>query len=225
MRSLIQQPFGIGDIIFCQNIAHKLIEDGFAVFWPVQEMFLHGLKKAYPLIKWLPENQSPINLNNRRTGMIRGFHCVPIRFSDTIQGVPYKYVMRAKYDMMGMNWEEWTKRAKWVRDLEKESQLKNLVGAVGEYTLVNNNFHGKHMKRTGIKTEGCVEMRYVDGYSLFDWAGVIEAAKDIHTVSTSIVYLMEILQLNCVPSIYIRHPQESNHDNYKYLLKKEYNFV
>lgn len=34
---LINQSHGLGDILFCQKIAHKLIEYGHVVYWPIAQ--------------------------------------------------------------------------------------------------------------------------------------------------------------------------------------------
>ena len=33
----IYQPAGLGDILFCQKIAYKLIEYGYTVYWPMHK--------------------------------------------------------------------------------------------------------------------------------------------------------------------------------------------
>jgi hypothetical protein len=60
----------------------------------------------------------------------------------------------------------------------------------------------------------------MEGYSLFDWAAVMEQAVEIHTVSTSIIYLLELLHLRA--HIYIRRPDERSHSYYDYLLEQKH---
>ena len=36
-KCLIKQPAGIGDILFCQKIVYKLLNDGYEVWWPVDD--------------------------------------------------------------------------------------------------------------------------------------------------------------------------------------------
>ena len=64
-----------------------------------------------------------------------------------------------------------------------------------------------------------MDMRNIDGFSLYDWAMVIEGAKEIHTVSTSILYILELLKVKPVVNLYKRFPDEKDHRNYDYLLK------
>lgn len=221
-KALILQSFGLGDVIFSQSIANHYMSIGYEITWPVKPIFLDQVKSAYPKINWIPEGRTPVNMRTKAMGERNGYHVLPIRFSDTIMRVPYKEVMKAKYYMVGLDWQTWRDHAMWVRAEEKENSLIEELGAKGDYCLVNSNFTTKN-KRRDVKPKTdlpIIEMDYLDGYSLFDWAKVIENAKEIHTVSTSIIYMMEMLKLRCAPHIYVRRPIESNHDFYSYILQK-----
>ena len=225
-KSIILQPRGIGDIIFCQTIAQKLISSGHEVTWPVDKQFLEGLKRAYPEINFIPDSETPVSIDTRKFTKVNGYNVYPIRFSDTIHGVNYKNVMRAKYDMMGMDFMDWKKCAMWTRDEAQENKLVDLVNAKGEYCLVNDNFTtaGRRAVLQYKTNLPIVKMDYIPGFSLFDWAKVIENATEIHTVSTSILYMFEVLGLSCIPSIYIRRPVEKDHSFYNYLFTKPFNY-
>jgi len=224
MKKVILQAFGLGDIVFCQSIANKIISDGGELIWPVLPQFYEQVKRAYPKINFVLS--SPVSMEIKDFRIENGYQVIPLRFSDTYMRVPYAKVMRAKYDMMGMDYIKWTEGAKYERDLEKEKKLAELVGAEGEYCLVNP-FFTRNNRIIDIPASELkqVNMREISGYSLFDWSTVIENATEIHTVSTSIVYLFELLDLKCKPYIYVRRPIEKDHSYYNYLLKKPYNYV
>ena len=58
-----------------------------------------------------------------------------------------------------------------------------------------------------------------------DWGRVIENASAMHTVGTSINYIIELLPTKARQiHLYPRIPQEKNFDNYDYLLSKDYIF-
>lgn len=224
-KVFINQPFGIGDCIFAQGIAMHYINLGMDVYWAVEDMYLDGLKRAYPRVNWIARSQSPVPDKIRGFQDYKGYYVVPIRFSDSIMRVPYKEVMRAKYDMIGLNWTIWSKHAMFERDYDREEQLADLLGANGEYHLVNTNYKGVNLKTIDINLPEnrlkTIKMGFVDGYSLFDWMGIIENATEITTVSTSIVYLLELIpKLKCVPEIRLRLPDEINHDNYMYIMTR-----
>ena len=64
-------------------------------------------------------------------------------------------------------------------------------------------------------------MTSISGFSLFDWHLVIEKATEIHTVGTSINYLIELLDINSKEvNLYKRLPDENHFHNYDYILKR-----
>lgn len=221
--ALIQQFAGIGDVIFCA----KLITDicrGYKVVWAVHPDYVEGLNRAYPMFTFIDYTKFHIDYNNRQDIETNGVRMIPLRFTDQLLRVPFRQCMRSKYDFYKTDWTKW-REVQPIRNKEKERELMELVGAKGSYTLINTKFRTGMTGGVKIPCEG-IEMRQTPGFSLFDWMGVIENATDIHTVSTSIIYLMELVELKCVPHIYIRVPDEKNHDNYNYIMTRhKYNFM
>jgi hypothetical protein len=133
--------------------------------------------------------------------------------------------MRSKYDMYGVDWRDWNKYNNYQRDMNREKRLFESLGLTeGEpFTLINRTFRTDLSKRADIRVSNGlkqVEMRYIEGYSLFDWSYTIQQATEIHTVSTSIIYLLEMLELKAKHiGIYIRRPDETSHEYYDYILR------
>lgn len=229
--AFILQYFGIGDIIFTAHIATELQKKGYNVLFPVLPEFVQSCQLAYPQFTFLDVNhfqKPPFEIKDDRT--VNGTRYIPLRWTYEIMKVPYKLCMRSKYDYMGMKWTDWTKTP-FKRNEGRESALFEKLGLNDgqPYCLVNRNFKSLMHRRAnfaipqGIKI---VEMGKVGDFTLFDWCKVIENATEIHTVSTSIIYLFEQLNLNCKPYIYIRKPEEQNHDNYSYILRNhQYNLM
>lgn len=212
-KACILQPHGIGDIIFAQTLVRSLGD--YDITWPILPQFVDDLKRAYPDINFIPDKSSPVPLNYRNKSVVNGYSTVPIRFSDTIQRVPYSQVMRAKYDMYGMDFTNWKKLASWQRDYKKENELFNLLNLPKNYTLVNKTYMSDMSRKSDIDIEG-IELRQIEGFSLFDWALVLEKAKEIHTVSTSLLFVLDLLETGPV-HVYLRQPIEHNHSNYDYI--------
>lgn len=221
MKALISQPFGLGDHIFTVTIARDLIKKGMEVVYPVQGHYLEGNKRAYPDIQWVHVDEIDNGLLEiKRKEKAGGYEVYPLRWANEILRLPYKDCMKAKYLWYGWNYRDWTKNAQWARNSETEAKLAELVGATGEYTLVNRYFRGDASGVADIRVEGnVVEMRNIEGFSLFDWGQVIENASQIHTVSTSILYMLEMMLFNHVIHLYKRWPDERDHRNYQYLLR------
>jgi len=210
----VLQHHGIGDVIFCQTLVRSL--GNYDITWPVQSQFIEGLKRAYPDIEWIPDTQSPVPLDIKRDCWHGEYRVIPIRWSDQILKVPYRHVMKAKYDMYRMPFQTWKRDAMWKRDYEKENQLFKLLNLKPkEYILKNLTFLSNSSRKIDIQIDG-IEMKEIHGFSLFDWAKVFENAKEIHTVSTSILYILDMLD-TCPVNVYVRRPIERDHSFYSYI--------
>jgi glycosyltransferase involved in cell wall biosynthesis len=210
----VLQPHGLGDVIFTQTLIHSLGD--YEVTWPVKKHFVEDLNRAYPQFKFIPENESPINLNTKKDSIVNGYRTIPIRWSNELQRVPYAKVMRAKYDMFRKNFQSWKERAIWNRNEAKENELFALLALTkGEYSIKNLTFGCNLQCKIDLSIDA-VELRQIEGFSLFDWAKVLEGAKEIHTVSTSVLYLLDLLETGPV-HVYVRAPNEKDHSFYDYI--------
>jgi hypothetical protein len=84
-----------------------------------------------------------------------------------------------------------------------------------EYIFCNRNYGvnqtmNKVFENIEERNKRTIELSYVPGYTLFDWCKVIENASEIHTVDTSINYVIEKLTLKSqVINLYPRHPEHT----------------
>lgn len=223
LKIFINQPFGIGDCIFLITIARQWIKEGHSITWGVFPQFLEGLQRAYPEIEWLDWQTVPIDYNNRNEHDSHGYRVVPMRWANEIMGESYNNCMRNKYDLLKLDYKTWKDNAMWLRDSKKEDDLfEKVYHFPVNYKLVNNNYQSDFKGKTNIPTGAdCIDMRVIDDYSLFDWAKVLENASEIHTVSTSLLYLLEILDINCPIHLYPR-PTDPKFKQVDYLFTKPY---
>lgn len=224
------QSFGLGDIIFTQTI-FRIKYGKSKIIWPVEPGYEKALNAAYPGVTFIDKRLVNINFDIREFTTLEDMLIVPLRFSDSIMKVPYSDCMKSKYMMFDLDWNLWKEFAMWRRNTAKEIQLaKDLrIEPREQFTLVNRTFKNDCSGKIDIPIEGgrVIEMKPIPGYSLFDWAYVLSIATEIHTVSSSIIFVLEMLRLKANNiSIYVRRPQERNHDNYQYLLQKHnYNLI
>jgi glycosyltransferase involved in cell wall biosynthesis len=210
----VLQPHGIGDVIFCQTLIRTFKD--YDITWPVQSQFIEGLQRAYPDIDWIPDNESPVPLTLKTDCQYKEYRVIPIRWSNEILRVPYHKVMRAKYEMYKMPYQDWKRDVIWKRDADKENELFKLLNLKpNEYVLKNVTFMSNANQKIQIDIKG-IEMKVIPGFSLFDWAKVFENAKEIHTVSTSILYILDLLD-TCQVNVYVRQPIERDHSFYNYI--------
>jgi hypothetical protein len=113
-------------------------------------------------------------------------------------------VIRAKYNLIGADWTDWSDYLVFNRNLEKEDKLfYEILGLTDNinYNLINKLFGTqpgsfiKHEVKSNNNLTN-VDIRYIDGYTIFDWCKVIERASNIFTVDTALLFLIEKLTLN-----------------------------
>lgn len=226
MKTLfISQPFGQGDHIFCVELARQLKEATCSdrILWGSVPQFVDGNKRAYSDIEWINNWDVPQEWYRVKQRSIDGNTVIePVRWADEIQKVPYTQCMRAKYDMYGLDFNIW-RNAIYQRDPQREKRLAEIVGAMGEYTLVNRFYGSENQFTASIRPPSgrVVEMRAITGYSLFDWSSIMENAQEVHAVSSSILYLLELLDLKQPLHLYPRNGDPKYKQVY-YLFTKEY---
>jgi hypothetical protein len=200
------------------------LKDGYRVIFETAPEYIDGLNRAYPEMTFMSGVCAP---GIREEYEKDGKKVLPLRFSDSLCGTPYKDCMKTKYWLFDKVWQYWKLRAMWVRDHQKEADLfYNVLGLKDDekYRLINLNYKGNKKIQPSPEIVSSMENIYMEtipGYSLFDWAMVIERATEIRTVSTSIIYLLELLNIGEIPvHIFVREPDEKDHSYYDYLLTK-----
>lgn len=220
---VINQPQGLGDILFMQPIANRLVEVGYKVDWIVDRQFL-SIQKHFPNVNFVGVGKYSADLYDvRRPFRDNGTIYLPMRWSDSISGLGYQWCMASKYSILGMDWRGWQKRMTVVRDTSDERALAQLLGVdYGEpYSLVNTRFlsDGSGRVRIGPVLHRTIELKPLVGFTLVDWCAIIENASEIHSVGTSLQYLIELL--NVTDNLYL-YPRTGQADfrEYDYLLEK-----
>lgn len=157
---------------------------------------------------------------------------LPLRWTQEVMGVPYERCMSSKYEYYGMDYRDWKEEAMWKRDLGNEAMVfGSMTGVWGNdwsgFTLVNKFFGSNSQLQANINPPpndkyGYLWIESILGASLFDWASAIEASGEIHTVSTSLLYILELLDLKQPIHLYPRIPLETDFKNVDYLFTKPY---
>lgn len=222
---ILNQFFGLGDILFCIPMARDFIAKGHKVLWPVEPHYVN-INKHFPEITFVDKSLLNINYELKEDRLGNGFQVLPIRWTHAMRGVGMDQCMKVKYEHLGMDWKKW-RELTWQRDEKAEDILFKKLGLKDgdRYCLVNQFFQSdnrgncKITPPTGMKV---ITMSSMEGFTLLDWAKVIENATEIHTVSTSIIYMLEVMDKVTQPvHLYIRRPNEKDHSYYNYLLEKK----
>jgi glycosyltransferase involved in cell wall biosynthesis len=225
---IISQPQGLGDILFAMTLADDWVKEGHTVMWPVHHAYTN-LGKHFPNIHFIEKHLVNVNHEIKAEQHKNGVTVIPLRWADQILKLQFKHVMRAKYDLYHKDWRRW-REISIVRDTEAENRLYSDVLGIAEgeqYNLINNHFRTDTSGisiipeiNNGLRT---IRLRTLDNYTLIDWMKVIENATYIHTVSTSINYLIELYPLKAKEvHLYVRKPEEKDFNFIQYILTKEY---
>lgn len=229
MNIIINQFQGLGDILFCIPIARELLNNGNQnIIWPVNPIYLN-IQKHFPDIQFVNKETFKMDYNRKDIYELNSCTVIPMRFSDSIMKVPYYDCMRSKYTMVGLDMDVW-RTLTFKRDHANETALFKKLGLRPgvKYTLVNECFRTGSSGRVDIQTNNAkvVKMSTIEGFTLLDWSLVIEHASEIHTVGTSINYLIEILKPKAKAiHLYIRKPDEKDFKNYDYILSKDIPYI
>lgn len=214
---LIDQPAGIGDILFVQKISKHYSENGFKVWHPVNDS-----------IDWLPQYLDTV---------CKKEDCKNINFDNYLKldgcsnGTNYK-IMEAKYKTANLDYSNYIDYIDIKRNREKEDKLFDLlVGSNIPYRLVNSMYatpttktggtlYMNVEKSTSIRN---IEVSIISGYTLFDWIKIIENASEIYTTDTAIMYLIE--KYPCVAKTLVCYSRRSSANEIDYLFKKPWKYI
>lgn len=205
-KCLIFQPIGLGDIIWVQPIVKNYISQGYTVYYPVNDFYFDLVNEYIKTdgLVWLRELDSfPMSeyFGNEKAFSIGEDIYVPLDYSDRYERTQ---PMIAKYFYTNTPAGDWREGFEIERKYDKERQLMDRYGAEGDYIIVNNYYHqppNSNYKNIEVNSDlPVIKMSYhrdaENGFTLFDWIGALENAKEVHTVGTSVSYLVDKYCLN-----------------------------
>ncbi|MCK9458632.1 MAG: hypothetical protein M0R80_03250 [Proteobacteria bacterium] len=222
---IINQFQGIGDILFCEPIARMHYKMGYRILWPVLPQFL-TLSKHFDYITFIDKNLLNINYDDPNFNNIDGAFIIPLRFSDSIMGVPYKDCMKSKYMMFDLDFTTW-RNTQWTRDINSEKELfYNVLGLSDNepYNFISDVFRSDFSGKADIAITNNlrnIKLEKISDYSIIDWSMVIENATNIHIVGSAVSCIIEKLDIKAQKyHLYPRKPDEKDCANHEYFVEK-----
>lgn len=209
---LIRQPAGLGDILFSLKIALKINEkyNPDQIIWPVCDQYIDACKYIDVPNNFIFVNENDAFLgkdlfNSTTKEIIKTdeYIYIPLQHAcEAIRNGDYIQNLYAKYEFVGLQYNDWAEYVKINRNTQKEDELYNNIIKTDEpYILVNRNYGTLSQKRQDMHIASdlrVVEFDYVLDYNLFDWIKIILNAKEVHTIQTSLAYLLDALKLQNV---------------------------
>ena len=213
MKCIIRQPAGLGDIIFCQKIVKNLVDSGYDVIWPLAKHYSYVKDYIVCPVSFVIETEDfphkDIYLNDTYNFIqTDDFLYLPLQRVSHLMFENEKSMMIAKYKYCQIDYRDWTNYVSFNRNKEREDWMFYEHLKLEEYKFINNLYGTPpHTARNeNIIPKNSFKNIYMNIYDwdhVFDWLGVIEQAEEIHTVETSLCYLMKCIGLKNV-SIYER---------------------
>lgn len=220
MKYFINQPGCLGDILFTLNFAEQLSKEA-DVYWKVAPTFWEsGIKRVISPAKIGPNVFQPSDTNKLFT------LCDMVDRSNP-------ELMRVKYTRYGLDWKDWASSVKFERNHETEDDLRKHLGIEkGDPFVIYNDSYGFNMPHNGVVKSipedydgKVIKLQVFNEATIFDWCWIFENAEQIHTVDTSILYVVESLDvkaelMSCHPRHYKFIPPMINN-----LFKKPWKMV
>ena len=250
---LIWQSGGLGDILFTLKIGTYYAQQGHRVIWPVAPVYKDLNKNIevegvefYNVEDDFPCKESYSNFNMLRMKEVvettdilyiplnQAFHSAAAKKIYATEGHEASN-MFGKYAICDLEYSDWADYFSLKRDFAKEERLYDLLEKPEHIHLINKVFGTPPQWNVSLNKEIAtlpehtqVNMRTIEDFCIFDWAGLIEKAEKIDTVATATAFLFEKIDLNCVPTI---HSRNKGHDEahrdfalMRKLYSKDYNY-
>ena len=213
---LIKQPAGIGDIFFCQKIARLMMDQGYQVIWPLRPD-IHWIKDYIKDIYFPTTDDDFIgkDIYDRGAGAVVEEGGAFISPSTADMTHNDGKIMSSKYSMVGLDHSDWKEYFKFERNFAKEDDLYyNILGLKddSEFVFINNLYNTDVRDSELLSPENydlpVVELKIMEGFTLFDWCKVLEKAKSVFTINTSITYLIDVLDTSYERHVIIAHSEQ-----------------
>jgi len=223
---LIYQPLGLGDIIWILPIVDTIINSGYDVYYPVGDVYYDMVSEYIQKdnLFWVRENENfPLKKYYGKSEVVDNDDelYLPIRYADRY--FPNCSTMIAKYYFLSVPIGDWRKSFSLNRNIEREEKLIQTYDLTSNYVLVNKSFGTEYQDRD-LKIESDRKVHYMNveqdksnGFHLFDWVLALEKAKEIHTVETSLCFLVDKYCLNNEIHIYEKRKEHEENTFYRHI--------
>jgi len=213
-KLLINQPAGIGDILFIQKIVKKLSED-YEVYHPVKDS-----------ISWMTDY---VDTTCKQSDCQAETFDVVVNL-DGLE-LPNMSHMKAKYVALEINHEDFIDYIDIIRDKDKEDELFSKMIDQTPYRLVCPWYGTPETKNGGMlkmniphsEEYANVIMDIREGYTLFDWLKIIENAEEIHTTDSAIMFLIE--KYKCKAKELVAYSRREDHSKVSFMFQKDWSYV
>ena len=205
---IVNQPAGLGDLIFVQPILERYVSLGFKIILPVIDHYFSMAKKYLPRtgVEYLHiDDDYPFKNQFENPNVLKDgeYHYLPLAHSQ--RHVPNCPLMISKYVFSQTPIVDYRECLPRIRDFSRELKLMALMNPDNdEFFLVNNLFGtppNSSEREIKLDSEGkkVIYIDYRDPFQSefhpFDWIGLIQAASSLHFVQTSFSFIADMYAL------------------------------
>lgn len=237
----VRQQAGLGDILFLQKAISYFVQSGCEVVWPVishyeyiKEYNLNN-KINYVLLDNLSEEIQQL-YNSDKPIISENYIYIPFDRACQIVGDCSEF-MDAKYKLINLDFNDWQNYINFKRFSDREKSCREKFGlSDGEkFIFVNSIFASPpniYKREIQLNTDlKIIEQKeeHLNQFNFFDLSWILENAQEIHTVETSLCYLIECLNTTNKLFVYSRiingNLQYSNFDYIRRMYKKDWKYI
>lgn len=205
------QTRGLGDIVIALPIAKHYHDAGYHVHWPILDTWLNQFEEYVPWVKWIPipQDHGPFfyDVPLARLKNLKCDEIIPLyqALSGHVEFTQEPHFQHVKFDQCKYLRANVPFLNKWklneciTRNLNKEQELKQKVLAD------TSNYVVAHLEGSSAKTTfdtsiipsdwQIVEIRPIDGFSIWDWITVIDEAQSIICIDSVYANIVDQLGL------------------------------
>lgn len=198
---LINQPLGLGDILWVQPIVDHYLESDYEVVYPVGDIY-YDMVSSYIKkdgLNWCSESDDfPLKYFYGMTDKVNLGEDIylPLTYADMHNN---SSLMMSKYEFAGIEPVDYRDSLKITRNYERENALIEAYGLKDGFIIVNETYGTyPNVKRHEINIQSNLKIHKMsfeqdneNGFHAFDWIGALESAEQVHSVGTSICYLID----------------------------------
>jgi hypothetical protein len=238
--ALIRQPAGLGDIFWLQPLIDDMHERGFHVIYPVCDHYYDMMKTSVKT-----KHSNFIRESELEGRLLEVYGKTDYVIEDDFEYYPFDCISHPKYNsfrpeyarkniMVGkymfykefnpdfdIDVADWRKSVTIIRNFEREKKYQDLLELGDEFVWVNRAFGtppGIVIRDMNLPENLLVVENDSRLTNVFDVCGVLEKAKEIHTVETCFCYIAELLDLTAELNLYSRKINGQNqHKDFSYV--------